>query len=87
MLHHPDLQWHAITLRPNERGLLQAKFARCWVWLVIDNQLQEEWFLIRKDTNRATYIFSNASPQISLEAMAWRKSRLRRAKHNAFTEM
>lgn len=74
MLHSPDLQWQTITLRPNERGLLWAKFARCRVWLVIDHQLHEEWLLIRKDANRVTYIFSNASLETSLETMAWRKS-------------
>lgn len=74
LLRHPDLEWQTITLRPNERGFLRAKFARRRVWLVIDHQLCEEWLLIRKDANRVTYIFSNASLQTSLETMAWRKS-------------
>jgi len=74
LLHNPDLAWQTITLRPNERGNLRAKFARRRVWLVSDHQLQEECLLIRKDANRVTYIFSNASPQTSLETMAWRKS-------------
>jgi len=74
LLQHPDLAWQTITLRPNERGLLRAKFARRRVWLVIDHRLHEEWLLIRKDANRVTYIFSNASQQTSLDTMAWRKS-------------
>ena len=74
LLSNPNPQWHTITLRPNERGLLRAKFLRRRVWLVIDRQVHEEWLLIRKDSNRVTYIFSNASPQTSLETMAWRKS-------------
>ena len=74
LLSNPNLQWQTITLRPNERGLLRAKFVRRRVWLVIDRQVHEEWLLIRKDTNRVTYIFSNASLQTSLETMAWRKS-------------
>ena len=74
LLHSPDLQWHTITLRPNERGFLRARFARRRVWLVIDHQLHEEWLLIRKDAKRVTYIFSNASSDTSLETMAWRKS-------------
>ncbi len=74
LLHNPDLEWQTITLRPNERGKLSPKFARRRVWLVSDHQLQEEWLLIRKDANRVTYIFSNASPQTSLATMAWRKS-------------
>jgi len=28
----PSLQWQTIRLRPNERGYLEAKFARCRVW-------------------------------------------------------
>jgi SRSO17 transposase len=74
LLRHPDLAWQTITLRPNERGLIRAKFARRRIWLVMDHQLHEEWLLIRKDANRVTYIFSNASPQTSLKTMAWRKS-------------
>lgn len=74
LLLNPNLQWQMITLRPNERGLLRAKFVQRRVWLVIDQQVHEEWLLIRKDANRVTYIFSNASPQTSLETMAWRKS-------------
>lgn len=67
-------KWQTITLRPNERGFLRAKFTRRRVWLVKDDQLHEEWLLIRKDANRLTYIFSNAAPQTSLDTMAWRKS-------------
>jgi SRSO17 transposase len=74
LLSNPNLQWQTITLRPNERGLLRAKFVRRRVWLVIDRQVHEELLIIRKDTNRVTYIFSNSSPQTSLETMAWRKS-------------
>lgn len=74
LLPHPDLAWQTITLRPNERGFLRAKFARRRVWLVIDRQLHEEWLLIRKDANRVTYVLSNASLQTSLDTMAWRKS-------------
>ena len=74
LLHSPEMQWHTITLRTNERGFLRAKFARRRVWLVIDNQVQEEWLLIRKDAKRVTYILSNASPDTPLKTMAWRKS-------------
>lgn len=74
LLDGSDLQWSTLTLRPKERGFLQAKFSRRRIWLVIENQLHEEWLLIRKDAKRVTYIFSNASVDTSIETMAWRKS-------------
>ena len=72
--HHPHLERAAITLRPNERGVLQAEFARCRVWTVHQNEVRQEWLLIRQDAQRVTYILSNAAPDIPLETMAWRKS-------------
>jgi SRSO17 transposase len=74
LLHHPDLQWMTITLRPNERGLLIAQFARCRVWTVHATRCRQEWLLIRRDGQRLTYVLSNASADTSLETMAWRKS-------------
>ena len=71
---HPDLEWAEITLRPNERGQLQALFGRFRVWLVHQGECHQEWLLIRQDKNRLTYTLSNASPTTSLESMAWRKS-------------
>lgn len=74
LLKHPDLEWAEITLRPNERGQLQARFARCRVWLVHQGECHQEWLLIRQDHQRITYTLSNASPTTGLETMAWRKS-------------
>ena len=51
LLHGPDLQWHTITLRANERGFLQAHFARRRVWLVSDHQVQEECYSYAKMPN------------------------------------
>jgi SRSO17 transposase len=71
----PDMIWHAITLRPSERGMLQADFARCRVWTVRDDQtVVEEWLLIRRDGNRHSYTFSNAPLDLPLLTMAQRKS-------------
>jgi hypothetical protein len=44
-----SLQWHTIRLRPNERGYLEAKFARCRVWVAYGTQVCQEWHLIRQD--------------------------------------
>jgi SRSO17 transposase len=75
LLHHPVLKWHIITLRPNERGMLIAQFARCRVWTVHATQCRQEWLLIRRDSHqRITYVLSNASVDTPLDTMAWRKS-------------
>ena len=74
LLDHPVLEWSTITLRPNERGMLQAKFGRCRVWTVHKAQCRQEWLLIRLDKKRVTYVLSNAAPETPLQTMAWRKS-------------
>jgi len=74
LLQHPDVEWAEITLRPNERGQLRARFGRCRVWLIHLGECRREWLLIRRDEKRVTYVLSNASPTTSLETMAWRKS-------------
>lgn len=74
LLKHPDLEWAEITLRPNERGQLHARFGRCRVWLVHQGECRQEWLLIRQAEKQITYTLSNASPTTSLETMAWRKS-------------
>jgi SRSO17 transposase len=74
LLHHPELKWTSIPLRPNERGLLIAQFTRCRVWTVHGTHCRQEWLLIRRDGQRITYVLSNAAADTSLETMAWRKS-------------
>lgn len=71
---HERLERAKLTLRPHERGLLSATFARYRVWVVDQGRCQERWLLIRQDHKQVTYVLSNASPEISLETMAWRKS-------------
>ena len=70
----PTLQWQTIRLRPNERGYLEAKFARCRVWVAYGTQIRQEWLLIRQDAAQVTYVLSNAAEDIPLETMAWRKT-------------
>ena len=74
LLDHPSVDWATITLRPNERGVLTAQFARWRVWTVHGTKCRREWLLIRKDNNRLTYVLSNASPDTPFETMARRKS-------------
>jgi SRSO17 transposase len=80
LLHHPELRWTTIPLRPNERGLLVAQFARLRVWTVHDIHCRPEWLLFRREGQRTTYVLSNAPVETSLETMAWRKS------HRSFIE-
>jgi len=71
---HEELERATICLRPNERGMLVAQFARCRVWTLCGTQVRQEWLLIRQDDQRITYVLSNAAPHTSLKTMAWRKS-------------
>ena len=71
----PEMFWRTITLRPSERGILRADFARRRVWTVRDDwTVVEEWLLIRRDGKRHTYTFSNAPTNTPLLTMARRKS-------------
>jgi SRSO17 transposase len=69
-----DLQWEMIILHPNERGYLQADFARRRVWILYKGLVRAEWLLIRKDAVQIIYVLSNAPEESSLEQMATRKS-------------
>ncbi len=72
---HEEIEWEKITLRPNERGLLRAKFARFRVWTVRDDgSLRQEWLLIRQAKKKTTFSLSNAPEDIPLLTMAQRKS-------------
>ncbi len=62
-------------MRPNERGMLSAKFGHRCVWTVRDDgSLRLEWLLIRQTKKQTTYSLSNASIDTSLLTMAQRKS-------------
>lgn len=74
LLQHPALERASISVRPTERGMLRAQFARCRVWILSDAQPRQEWLLIRHDDTRVTYVLSNAPAETSLETMAWRKT-------------
>jgi SRSO17 transposase len=72
---HPSLLWQTVTLRPSERGMLTADFARRRVWTVQEDMtVTEEWLLIRRTGKKHSYSFSNAPTDISLTTWAQRKS-------------
>jgi SRSO17 transposase len=68
------LEWHSLRLRANERGYLEARFARVRVWVVYGEEMRQEWLLIRLDAAQITYVLSNAPETIDLKTMAWRKT-------------
>jgi len=74
LLQQPNLEWAEITVRPNERGQLRARFGRCRVWTVHQDECRQEWLLIRQDDKQITFVLSNAAVTTPLETMAWRKS-------------
>ena len=75
MKSHSSIEWETITLRPNERGQLRARFARFRIWTVRDDgTLRQEWLLIRRSKKKSTYSLSNAPAEIDLFTMAQRKS-------------
>jgi SRSO17 transposase len=53
-----QLEWHTLRLRANERGYLEAKFARLRVWLIYGEEPRQEWLLVRQDTPQITYVLS-----------------------------
>jgi SRSO17 transposase len=88
---HSQTEWHTIVLRPNERGMLQADFARRRIWTVDgDGTLRQEWLLIRRDRTQLTYSLSNAPTTTPLLTMAQRKSQrffIERANQEAKSEL
>lgn len=86
-----ELAFTAITLRPNERGYLTARFARQQVWTVgEDGTCRQEWLLIRRSQGKVTYSLSNAPTDSDLETMARHKSHryfIERANQDAKSEL
>ena len=88
---HTQTEWHTLVLRPSERGLLRADFARRRIWTVdADGTLRQEWLLIRRNPKRSTYALSNAALTTDLLTMAQRKSQrffIERANQDAKSEL
>jgi SRSO17 transposase len=73
---HPSVHWPSLTIRPTERGWLNAAFARIPVWTVQEDSLTvtKQWLLMRRQGKKVSYTFSNAAADISRQTMALRKS-------------
>lgn len=87
----PNTLWQRLVLRPDERGFLEADFARCPVWMVRDDgQVVADTLLLRRDERgHVSYSLTNASPQTPLLILAQRKSQryfIERANQDAKSE-
>jgi SRSO17 transposase len=73
---HPSVLWQNLTIRPTERGWLNAEFARIPVWTVQEDSLTvtKQWLLMRRQGKKVSDTFSNAAADTSLQTMALRKS-------------
>lgn len=72
---HPLTLWQTFTIRPTERGMLTAEFARLAVWTVEEDMtVTKQWLLMRKEGKKYSYTFSNAAPDTPFKLMATRKT-------------
>ena len=88
---HSGTEWQTFTLRPSERSMLTADFARRRIWTAdADGTIRQEWLLIRQDAGDTTYSLSNAAVDTPLFTMAARKSQrffIERANQDAKSEL
>jgi SRSO17 transposase len=71
----PETEWETLSLRPNERGMLQADFARYRVWVVsTQGVIREETLLMKRERKDIRYSLSNADQNTPLFTLAQRKT-------------
>lgn len=70
----PDTHFQHFAVRPTERGELDDAFAMRRVWTLREDELAEEWLVIRHEyDHRYTYAFSNAPADTPHQRLAWLK--------------
>ena len=70
----PDTHFQRILVRDTERGELEDQFAMRRVWTICEDELIEEWLVIRYENDqRYTFALSNASADTPPERLAWLK--------------
>jgi len=70
----PQTDWQCLTLRPTERGQLQAEFARFPVWTVsTTGTIRQETLLLKRESQGIRYTLTNAPPSTDLATLALRK--------------
>lgn len=70
----PETQWASLNLRPTERGLLRADFARYAVWVVsTEGLIRPETVLIKREAKEMRSSLSNAPSATPLLTLAQHK--------------
>jgi len=68
-----DTNWQCLSIRTNERGVLEDQYAarRVWTWDKEQTEARREWLVMRIERNGdRTYAFSNAPQGASLQFLA-----------------
>jgi SRSO17 transposase len=74
LITYPDTHFQRFPVRNTERGVLDDRFAMRRIWTIRDDELAEEWLVIRHENDeRYTYALSNAPAATTLERLAWLK--------------
>ena len=74
LIAYPDTHFQRFPVRNTERGVLDDHFAMRRIWTIRDDELAEEWLVIRHENDqRYTYALSNAPADTTLERLAWLK--------------
>jgi len=72
--HLADTHFRRVRVRSTERGELDNPFAMRRVWAIRDDELAEEWLVIRHEYGqRYSYALSNAPADASPDDLAWLK--------------
>jgi SRSO17 transposase len=70
----PQTHFQRYPVRHTERGLLNDPFSMRRIWTIREDELAEEWLVIRhEDDQRYTYALSNAPADTPPEHLAWLK--------------
>jgi SRSO17 transposase len=70
----PDTHFQRFPVRNTERGELDDRFAMRRIWTIRDDELAEEWLVIRHENDqRYSYALSNAPADTTPERLAWFK--------------
>jgi SRSO17 transposase len=74
LINSPDTHFQRFSVRNTERGVLDDRFAMRRIWTIRDDELAEEWLVIRHENDqRYTYALSNAPADTTPERLAWLK--------------
>jgi hypothetical protein len=74
LIDSPDTHFRRYAVRHTERGELADRFAMRRIWTIREDELVQEWLVIRyEDDQDYTYALSNAPLHTPLKYLAWLK--------------